>query len=86
MPNPFNILNPSNPMNLDNLNNYKNIYKMLTSKGNPMQLLNQMAGSNPNMQPILDLINKGANPKDIFNDMCKQRGINPDEFINNITR
>ena len=83
--NPFNTINPNNPMNANNMNNYKNIYRMLTTRGNPMQLLNQMAGSNPNMKPILDLINKGANPQDIFNDMCKQRGINPEEFIKSIT-
>ena len=85
MPNPFNVMNPNNPMNFNNMNSYKNIYRMLTSKGNPMQILNQMANSNPNMRPILDLMNKGATPEDIFKDMCRQRGINPDEFIKNMT-
>lgn len=84
--NPFNVLNPNNPMNNSNMNYYRSIYQMLSGNSNPMQLLNNMAKNNPNMQSIIDLLNRGANPKEIFEDMCKQRGINPNEFINGITR
>ena len=83
--NPFNLLNPNNPMNSNNMNYYRNIYQMLCNSNNPMQMMKQMANNNPQMQPIIDLMNRGASPKDIFIDMCKQRGINPDEFIKQVT-
>lgn len=85
MANPFNKLNPANPMNTNNINAYRDIYRMLSNSGNPMQMLNQMASQNPNMKPIIDLIRSGRNPQDIFKDMCNQRGLNPDEFIKSIT-
>ena len=83
--NPFNIINPNNPMNSANMEYYRNIYKML-SNNNPINMMNQLANNNPNMKPIIDLLNNGANPRDIFNDLCKQRGINPDEFIKGLTK
>ena len=50
-----------------------------------MQMFQQIAMKNPNMQPVLNMLNNGANPQQLFYQMCKQRGINPDEFIKNIT-
>ena len=84
--NPFNSLNPGNPMSDANMNYYRKIYQMLSNGGNPINMMNQIATSNPNMKPILDLLNKGANPKDIFDDLCRQRGINPNEFIKSLTK
>ena len=68
-----------------NMNNYRNIYQMLTSSKNPVQLFNNMARSNPQLQPIANMLNQGANPQSIFNSMCEQRGINPQEFLKGIT-
>ena len=79
MANPFFMQN-SNPTS-----QLHNIYKLMTQSNNPMQAFSELASTNPNMKPIIDLLHKGANPKDIFNDLCKQRGINPNEFINSIT-
>lgn len=73
-----------NPLLQNNPNQLQNIYKMMQN-GDPMQIFQQMAMRNPNMQPIMNMINSGRNPKDLFYQMCKQRGINPDEFIKNIT-
>lgn len=78
MPNPFNITS-SNPMM-----QMANIYKLLSTSSNPTQLFRQMAERNPNMKPIVDLLNQGYNPEQIFNGMCKERGINPQEFISQI--
>lgn len=48
---------------------------------NPYKMLMEMAKSNPQMQPIIEQLQKGANPETLFRDLCKQKGINPDEFI-----
>lgn len=73
-----------NPLLQNNNNQLKEIYKAMQN-GNPMQVLQNLARNNPNMQPILNMLNSGANPQQLFYQMCKQRGINPEEFIKNIT-
>lgn len=85
MSNPFNVLNPSNPYNSNNMAGIRNIYQSLMSSKNPMQMFQQMARGNPQLQPIMQLLNQGANPQQIFMSMCQQRGINADEFIKNLT-
>lgn len=62
------------------------IYKLLSNSNNPMQIFNNIAKNNPNMAPIVSLLNNGYSPQQVFNTMCQQRGINPQEFIKNITR
>lgn len=85
MGNPFNTLNPKNPYNTNNMAGIRNMYQMLTQSKNPMQTFQQLAYKNPQLQPIMKMLNRGANPQQIFTDMCRQRGINPQEFLKNIT-
>ncbi len=75
MPNP--LLQPS-------MNQMRELYNAMRS-GNSMQIFQKMAQNNPNMRPILNMINSGSNPQQIFYQLCNQRGINPEEFIKNIT-
>lgn len=82
MPNPFNILNPNNPMRGYDFSAIQSLYK---SMGDPMQMLSQMASRNPQMQPIMQALRSGANPQQVFQSLCQQRGINPQEFLRNIT-
>ena len=85
MSNPFNAINPANPMNTNNMASIRNAYQMLMNAQNPMQLFQQMAASNPQLQPIVNMLRGGMNPQQIFMNMCQQRGINPQEFLKNIT-
>jgi hypothetical protein len=82
MPNPFNALNP---MNADSMAGIRNAYQMLTQSRNPMQVFQQLAQQNPRLQPAMQMLRQGINPQQIFNTMCQQRGINPQEFLRNIT-
>lgn len=84
MPNPFAALNPNNPMRGYNFDNIRQTLGMLRGQ-NPMQALSQMAMSNPSVQPIVQALNQGANPQQVFYSLCQQRGINPQEFLRNIT-
>lgn len=81
MPNPFNVFNSVLP----NLNNIKNVYKAMSQSQNPYQMFLNLAGNNPQMQPIVQAMQNGGNPQMIFNQMCQQRGINPNDFIKSIT-
>lgn len=71
MPNPF------NPMS--------NIYQSMMNASNPMQLFSQLAMQNPRLQPILNALNGGANPQQLFYSMCQQRGVDPQAFLKSIT-
>ena len=82
MANPFNT--NANPMGNFDMNSIRNMYKMLTSSGNPIQLFENLASHNPNFQPILNALKSGTSPQAIFESLCKQRGINPQEFLRNI--
>ena len=85
MANPFNTLNPANPMNTNNMLNIRNAYQMLTQSRNPMQVLQQLARQNPTLQPAINMLRQGITPQQVFNTMCQQKGINPQEFLKNIT-
>lgn len=84
MPNPFNALNPNNPMRGYDFGKIRGLYQSMKGK-NPMQMISQMAMRNPNVQPIMQALQNGANPKQMFMSMCQQKGISPDEFLKNIT-
>lgn len=68
-----------------NMNNFRAMYQTLSQAQNPTQMIQNMAAKNPSMKPILDLFNKGYSPEQVFNTLCKQRGINPQEFLKQIT-
>ena len=72
-----------NPYN--NMAGLRNAYQMLTTSRNPMQVFQQLAQKNANLRPVLDALRSGTNPHDLFVSLCQQNGINPDEFIKNIT-
>ena len=78
MPNPFNTMNTYPNFQL------KNLYKMLTQSNNPMQMFQQMAMQNPNLKPIAQML-QTQNPKDVFNQLCKQKGVDPQQFLKSIT-
>lgn len=68
-------------MNNNNYGYVKSLYQAAKNYNDPMKFFQMMAQNNPNLKPILNMLEKGQNPKQIFYDMCKQRGINPDEFL-----
>lgn len=86
MANPF--LNGSNGgfsgLNQTSINQLKQAYKIFMQKGNPMQVLQQMSAQNPQLQSVVQLLNNGANPEAVFKNLCQAKGINADEFINQL--
>ena len=80
MGNPF-YMGGSSTMNGINMQQVKQIYSMLRNSNNPNYLLNQMASQNPQLRQTINLIKSNGNYEQIFRDMCKERGIDADEFV-----
>ncbi len=80
--NPFNNINPANPMNNNRMGEMKNMLQMFRNSKNPVALFQQMAMQNPKMRPVLNMMNQGMSAQQIFENVCKQQGIDPNEFMN----
>ena len=80
--NPFNIRPKQPNMNMDNI---RQTYQLLMNSSNPKQLFLTMARNNPSLKPIASAIESGKNPQEIFMSICKERGIDANEFIKQIT-
>ena len=46
--------------------------------------INSLLQSNPNLKSIMDMIRKGGNPKQMFFEMAKQKGIDPNTILSQI--
>lgn len=77
MPNPFNTMNMNPNFQL------KNMYQLLMNSQNPMAMFQQMAVQNPRLRPIVEML-RNKSPQEVFNNLCQQKGVNPDEFIKSI--
>lgn len=81
MPNPFNMLNGN--ASLPQLNNEtRNLINMFKSGGNPMQVVQMLAGRNPQLQPVLQALQNGGNPEQMVRQICQQRGIDVNQLLN----
>lgn len=81
MANPFNSRTQYNPTG-----NIRELYRAMSQSTNPYDMFMRLASQNPQMQPIINAINSGNSPENVFKSMCQQRGINPNEFINSLTK
>ena len=63
----------------------KSIFSMLNCSSNPYQLLINMAAKNPMIKNIMDSTDKsGKSYQDMFYELAKQRGIDPNSIINQL--
>jgi len=61
----------------------KNMMSMVQMSANPQIALQNIVNQNPNLQNILNLANSnGANLQQVFYNMAKQKGVNPEDIIN----
>ena len=86
MPNPFFDGNKfSNYPSNNKINDIRQAYKIFANSKNPIEVFNNMAQKNPQLQPIVSMLKNGNNPQQVFVDLCQQRGIDPNEFIKQFT-
>lgn len=63
----------------------KNMMKTLKSIGNPQMMLNQMIGQNPQIKQVMDYVNaNGGDPKTAFYRLAEEKGVNPDDILNQL--
>ena len=68
------------------LNNIDNplvsAFKMMRSSRNPQQMLMNMAQQNPQVKQAFNMIsNSGKSPKDLFYELAKQKGVDPNQIL-----
>ena len=76
----YNQLNQTNQPSQNN--GIQKIIQMAKSGNNPQQLLNSLAGQNPQLNQVMQLVNSGKmTPKQLFMNMANQQGVNPNDII-----
>ena len=78
-----------NPLlqNLPNpqLQQIKSMYRLMQGAKNPQAMLQQMASQNPNMKQVLDLVNQnGGDAQKAFYALAQQKGVNPNDILNQL--
>ena len=71
---------PQNSQNLKFDNRLKQIYQMATTGQNSAQIMNMLP---PQVRQMLSMCN--GNYQQAFNFMCQQRGVNPQQFIQQLS-
>lgn len=78
-----------NPM-LQNLNQSKTfqirqMMQTLKNAGNPQMMFNQMMAQNPQYKQVMDYVNaNGGDAKAAFYKMAQEKGVNPDDILNQL--
>lgn len=68
-----------------NTETVKSIFSMLNGSSNPYQLLINIAAKNPMIKNIMDSADKsGKSYQDMFYELAKQRGVDPNNIINQL--
>ena len=76
----YNQLNQTNQPSQNN--GIQKIIQTAKSGNSPQQLLNSLAGQNPQLNQVMQLVNSGKiTPKQLFMNMANQQGINPNDII-----
>ena len=77
-------MNPQMPQQMNqSIQQIKNMMNMVQMSANPQMALQNIVNQNPNLQNILNLAgSNGANLQQIFYNMAKQKGVNPEDVIN----
>lgn len=78
------MMGRNNPMTAMMQNNpvFKLVQAMKSGNGNPVQMLQQMAGNNPQAKQVLDMMQQGNSQglKDMAMNMAKERGTSVEEI------
>ena len=63
----------------------KELFNQIVKSGNPQQVIQNMAMSNPKLRNLINLLQGSKmTPKQFFYHYAQQQGINPEQFINTL--
>lgn len=59
------------------------LYQQLGQNKTPnfQAMVNKMLQNNPKLRPYMDMIKGGANPREMFYNLAKQKGVDPETFL-----
>ena len=64
-------------------NNIGNLFRAVKNSNNPTQMLQNIAMNNPQFKSVMNMVqNSGKSPKDLFYEMAKQKGVDPNQILN----
>ena len=69
-------------MNNKNINGYVNLARMIRGANNPMNMISNLVSNIPGFGKAINLIkHSGTNPRDLYYNLAKEKGVDPDEFL-----
>lgn len=67
----------------NNITQIKQLANLLKSSSNPQQLISNLVNQNPQMRQVLNMLqSSGKSPRDLFYELAKQKGVDPNQIIN----
>lgn len=61
------------------------IVEMVRAAQNPNEAINQLAANNPQLKEVIQYVNQnGGNAKAAFYKLAQERGVNPDDILNQL--
>lgn len=67
----------------NNIQQIKQMMNAFRGAKNPQQMIMNMANQNPQVRQVMNMVqNSGKSPKDLFYEMAKQKGVDPNQIIN----
>ena len=68
---------------LPSINN--DLLQKILNSSNPTELLNSLISNNPQMKSLIQAMqSSGMTPRDYFYTFARQKGIDPDQFLNSL--
>ena len=62
-----------------------NLFSLFKNSKNPQMLLNNLMNTNPQVKQTMDMVKASSkSPKDLFYEMAKQKGIDPESILNQL--
>ena len=59
--------------------------EMVWAAQNPNEAINQLAANNPQLKEVIQYVNQnGGNAKAAFYKLAQERGVNPDDILNQL--
>ena len=68
----------------NNLQTAKSLMSMIRTAKDPNAMLNHLASQNPQLKEIMDMVNSGKSPKDLFYERAKQMGVDPETILSQL--
>lgn len=64
-----------------NLGKVKDMMNLVRNAHNPQAMVMQLASKNPQMKQIMDMVGTNGDPRQIFMNACKSKGVNPEDIL-----